>query len=234
MRKGNETRERILDIAEAAVLAKGFGATSIDEIIAEAGITKSGFFYHFKDKNELARGLLSRYGQRLDQLLADIFGRAGELSDDPLQRLLIGLTLFAEHMAAMPGGHPGCLVATMSYQDRLFDREVRGMVTGDRARVERPLPRAWSTTSSPSTRRASRSTPSRLARSHRLRDRRRHHHEQGAGRTRRAARADADGAQLREDAVPVRRGSGGAARGRRRLIRASGGGRTPPPAAGTT
>jgi TetR/AcrR family transcriptional repressor of nem operon len=129
MRKGNETRERILDIAEAGVLAKGFGATSIDEIIAEAGITKSGFFYHFRDKNELARGLLSRYRGRLEQLLDEIFGRAAELSDDPLQRLLIGLTLFAEHMAAMPGGHPGCLVATMSYQDQLFNREVRGMVT---------------------------------------------------------------------------------------------------------
>jgi len=129
MRKGNETRERILDIAEAGVLAKGFGATSIDEIIAEAGITKSGFFYHFKDKNELARGLLSRYDRHLAQLLEEFFGRASELSDDPLQRLLIGLTLFAEYMAEMPGGHPGCLVATMSYQDRLFDREVRSMVT---------------------------------------------------------------------------------------------------------
>lgn len=129
MRKGNETRERILDIAEAGVLAKGFGATSIDEIIAEAGITKSGFFYHFKDKNELARGLLARYDRHLETLLAEIFGRAAELSDDPLQRLLIGLTLFAEHMAAMPGGHPGCLVATMSYQDQLFNREVRSMVT---------------------------------------------------------------------------------------------------------
>lgn len=128
MRKGNETRERILDIAEAGVLAKGFGATSIDEIIAEAGITKSGFFYHFHDKNELARGLLSRYRGRLEQLVDEIFGRAAELSDDPLQRLLIGLTLFAEHMAAMPGGHPGCLVATMSYQDQLFNREVRAMV----------------------------------------------------------------------------------------------------------
>lgn len=128
MRKGNETRERLLDIAEAGVLAKGFGATSIDEIIAEAGITKSGFFYHFRDKNELARGLLSRYRGRLEQLLAEVFGRAAELSDDPLQRLLIGLTLLAEHMAAMPGGHPGCLVATMSYQDQLFNREVRGMV----------------------------------------------------------------------------------------------------------
>ena len=128
MRKGNETRERILEIAEAAVLAKGFGATSIDEIIAEAEITKSGFFYHFKDKTELARGLLARYGGHLDLLIADVFGRAAELSDDPLQHLLIGLTLLAEQMAALPGGHPGCLVATMSYQDRLVDREVRAMV----------------------------------------------------------------------------------------------------------
>jgi AcrR family transcriptional regulator len=129
MRKGNETRERILDIAEAGVLAKGFGATSIDELIAEAGITKSGFFYHFKDKNELAKGLLIRYGQQNDRLLERVFGRADELTDDPLQRLLVGLNLFAEYMASLPEGHPGCLVATMSYQDRLFNREVRALVT---------------------------------------------------------------------------------------------------------
>ena len=41
MGKGSATRDRILEIAEVAVLAKGFGATSIEEIIAEAGITKS-------------------------------------------------------------------------------------------------------------------------------------------------------------------------------------------------
>lgn len=125
MRKGDATRERILEIAEAAVLAKGFGATSIEELIAEAGITKSGFFYHFKDKNELAMGLLARYEQQNDRLLSAVFGRARQLSDDPLQSFLVGLTLFAERMAAMPGGHPGCIVATMSYQDRLFDRTVR-------------------------------------------------------------------------------------------------------------
>src|SRR5690606_32206766 len=96
MRKGMATRERILVIAEAAVLAKGFGATSIDELIAEAGITRSGFFYHFRDKNELARGLLERYERQNEQFLAAIFGRARELSDDPLQSFLIGLTLFAE------------------------------------------------------------------------------------------------------------------------------------------
>jgi TetR/AcrR family transcriptional repressor of nem operon len=129
MRKGDATRERILEIAESAVLAKGFGATSIEELIAEAGLTKSGFFYHFKDKNELALGLLQRYEGQNDRLLDQVFGRARQLSDDPLQSFLIGLTLFSERVAALPGGHPGCIVATMSYQDRLFDRAVRAEVT---------------------------------------------------------------------------------------------------------
>lgn len=128
MRKGDATRERILEIAEAAVLAKGFGATSIEELIAEAGLTKSGFFYHFKDKNELARGLLNRYEQQNNRLIESVFGRGRELSEDPLQAFLIGLNLFAERTAALPEGHPGCIVATMSYQDRLFDRDVRAMV----------------------------------------------------------------------------------------------------------
>jgi TetR/AcrR family transcriptional repressor of nem operon len=110
------------------VLAKGFGATSIEELIAEAGLTKSGFFYHFKDKNELARGLLNRYEQQNNRLIESVFGRGRELSEDPLQAFLIGLNLFAERTAALPNGHPGCIVATMSYQDRLFDRDVRALV----------------------------------------------------------------------------------------------------------
>jgi AcrR family transcriptional regulator len=60
-RKGEDTRGRILDAAEASVLEKGFAATSIEELIAAVGITKSGFFYHFKDKGELAKALLTRY-----------------------------------------------------------------------------------------------------------------------------------------------------------------------------
>ncbi len=44
-----------------AVLAKGFAVTSIEEIITAVGITKSGFFYHFADKGDLAKALLQRY-----------------------------------------------------------------------------------------------------------------------------------------------------------------------------
>ncbi len=39
-----DTKERLMDAAEAAILDKGFAATSIEELIVEVGITKSGFF----------------------------------------------------------------------------------------------------------------------------------------------------------------------------------------------
>jgi TetR/AcrR family transcriptional regulator, transcriptional repressor for nem operon len=128
-RKGSDTRERILDVAEAAVLEKGFAATSIEELIAAVAITKSGFFYHFKDKNELAKALLVRYVEREDALFDDLFHRADELNEDPLHGFLVGLKMMSELMADLPNGHPGCLVASFCYQDRLFDKEVRDLNT---------------------------------------------------------------------------------------------------------
>lgn len=122
--KGAATRMRILEIAQTSVLAKGFAATSIEELIAAAGITKSGFFYHFKDKNELARAMVRRYVAENDDIFDNIFGRAQELTDDPLQAFLLGLKLLAELTRDLPGGHPGCLIASICYQERLFDREV--------------------------------------------------------------------------------------------------------------
>jgi len=124
MRKGERTRQQILEIAESAVLQKGFGGTSIDELVAEANITKSGFLYHFRDKNQLALALVKRYIDNDRIILDEIFTRAADLSDDPLQRLLIGLKLLAELLDNIENGHPGCMVATVCYQERLFDTEV--------------------------------------------------------------------------------------------------------------
>ena len=126
-RKGSETREKFLDIAESAVLEKGFAATSIEELIAAAEITKSGFFYHFKDKNTLAKALLQRYLEREEGILNELFERADQLHEDPLHGFLIGLKLFAELLSDLPTTHPGCLVASYCYQDQLFDEEVRNL-----------------------------------------------------------------------------------------------------------
>jgi TetR/AcrR family transcriptional regulator, transcriptional repressor for nem operon len=126
-RRGAETRERLLDLAEASVLAKGFAATSIEELIAGASITKSGFFYHFKDKSDLAKALLLRYLARDEILLDDLFRRADELNDDPLHGFLVMLKLFAEMMTDLPATHPGCLAASFCYQDQLFNQEIRDL-----------------------------------------------------------------------------------------------------------
>ena len=126
-RRGTDTRERILDAAESSVLEKGFAATSIDELIVAVGITKSGFFYHFKDKGVLAEALLQRYIEQEDALFDDLFRRADELNEDPLHGFLVGLKMLSEMLADLPGGHPGCLVASYCYQDRLFDRKVRDL-----------------------------------------------------------------------------------------------------------
>jgi TetR/AcrR family transcriptional repressor of nem operon len=125
-----DTRARILEVAEAAVLAKGFASTSIEEIIAAVGITKSGFFYHFRDKAALAKGLMLRYLEHDRRVLDDIFARGDELNDDPLHGFLVGLKLFAEMLANMTEVHPGCLVASFCYQDQLFNREIRELNAG--------------------------------------------------------------------------------------------------------
>jgi TetR/AcrR family transcriptional regulator, transcriptional repressor for nem operon len=127
--KGEATRRRLLDAAQRAILEKGFTATSIDELIAECGLTKGGFFYHFKDKNDLAKALLRRYIAEDEAVYDRIFGQARDLVDDPLQVFLLGLRLLADVMGDMPKGHPGCVVAVSCYYERMFDRELRQINT---------------------------------------------------------------------------------------------------------
>jgi len=125
--KGERTRARILDVAYDSIVHKGFAATSIDELVEAAGITKSGFFYHFKDKNDLARQLLERFLAEDNEILDTLERRARALADDPLQSFLIFLNLYAEMMDEMPTLHPGCLVAMVTYQEQMFDAAVREM-----------------------------------------------------------------------------------------------------------
>jgi len=125
--KGERTRERILDVAYDAIVQKGFAATSLEELVEAAGITKSGFFYHFRDKNDMARQLFERFLAEDEAIIDTLDKRSRELSDDPLQSLLIFLNLYAQMMDDMESLHPGCMVATVTYQERLFDAEMKRM-----------------------------------------------------------------------------------------------------------
>lgn len=123
--KGERTRGKILDAAYEAIIRKGFAGTSIDELVEATGLTKSGFFYHFKDKGDLARQLLVRFLAEDDAVIEALKARAEQLVDDPLQQFLLFLNLYAEMADEMDALHPGCLVAAIVYQEQVFDAEVR-------------------------------------------------------------------------------------------------------------
>ena len=125
--KGEKTRERLLDVAYQSIVQKGFAATSIEELVEAAGITKSGFFYHFRDKNDMARQLFDRFLDEDEGIVDTLAARARELSDDPLQSFLIFLNLYAQMMDDMEALHPGCMVATVTYQERIFDPAIKQM-----------------------------------------------------------------------------------------------------------
>jgi AcrR family transcriptional regulator len=123
--KGAATRARIMDLAYARIIDKGFAATSIEELVEAGGLTKSGFFYHFRDKNDLARQLMERFIVEDETLLDGLEERARELHEDPLHAFLIFLKLYAEVMEQMLQTRPGCLVASVVSQDSSFDSRVR-------------------------------------------------------------------------------------------------------------
>ena len=67
-----DTRERILDAAEARLLASGPGGLVLDAIAADAGVSKGGLLYHFGSKEALVSGLCDRMLAGFDRVLVDL------------------------------------------------------------------------------------------------------------------------------------------------------------------
>jgi len=61
MRAPHESKTKLLDAALKVVRTKGYSATRIEDICAEAGLTKGSFFHHFKSKDDLAMAAVAHY-----------------------------------------------------------------------------------------------------------------------------------------------------------------------------
>ncbi|MEM7759596.1 MAG: TetR/AcrR family transcriptional regulator [Cyanobacteria bacterium P01_A01_bin.40] len=127
-KRKNQTRERILANAEELILRQGFAGTSIDNILTATEITKGAFFYHFKNKAELARVLVERYATRDWEMFAQFLRRADELSDDPLQSMLIFLKLFEEFIDGLNEPLAGCVFASYIYESEQFDEGIKQFI----------------------------------------------------------------------------------------------------------
>ena len=127
-RNGTATRNKILDQAEAMILDQGYAATSIDKLVAQAGVSKGSFFHHFETKAALAYTLVERFARSDLDLLAENRARAEKLSRDPLQQVLILIGLYQEMMEALTEPYPGCLFASYIYEANLFDEHTLAVI----------------------------------------------------------------------------------------------------------
>jgi TetR/AcrR family transcriptional regulator, transcriptional repressor for nem operon len=105
----HESKTRILDAAMQAIRAKGYAATTVDDVCAAAGLTKGSFFHHFKSKEELALAAIAHFDAMAEGLFAQAPYRA---LADPLDRLLG----YVDFRAAILGGELyeyTCLLGTL-------------------------------------------------------------------------------------------------------------------------
>src|SRR2546421_3595839 len=76
------SREKILLVSREQFYRNGYLATSVDDIIAEAKVSKSNFYYHFKSKEDLGIEVLQErreeFAAELDRLLAADVGTPRE------------------------------------------------------------------------------------------------------------------------------------------------------------
>jgi len=104
------TREKILDAAEAEMLAKGYSATTVDEVCDLAGVSKGSFYHFFPSKEDLGLALLDAFFERNRMVL----GQIPEAPDDPRRRAIA----LANHLMASAGTvwGGGCLLGAFALE----------------------------------------------------------------------------------------------------------------------
>jgi TetR/AcrR family transcriptional regulator, transcriptional repressor for nem operon len=126
-RDGNQTRERILRVAERLMTDQGYGATSVDQVIAEAHSSKGAFFHHFSSKTDLAVQLVERY------VAADLAHLEAGLSAtahiaDPTARVLAFVRHYEEGAEELMAEQTGCLYATVLAERSFTGTEINDQV----------------------------------------------------------------------------------------------------------
>jgi TetR/AcrR family transcriptional regulator, transcriptional repressor for nem operon len=81
----HQSKAKLLDAALRVVRAKGYNATTVDDLCDAAGVSKGSFFHHFKTKEELAISAAAHFGAMADRLFS---GAPYRTARDPRDRVL--------------------------------------------------------------------------------------------------------------------------------------------------
>jgi TetR/AcrR family transcriptional regulator, transcriptional repressor for nem operon len=117
----HDSKTKLLDSALNVIRAKGYAATTVDDICHKAGVTKGSFFHHFKSKDELALAAAAHWGTMTEGFFASA---PYHHSKDPLERLLG----YVDFRASILGGElPDytCLLGTLVQETYATHPDIR-------------------------------------------------------------------------------------------------------------
>lgn len=127
-------RAKLLDAALALLRAKGYAATSVEDLCRAAGVTKGAFFHHFASKEDLGVAAVRRWSETTGQMFASASYHARK---DPLDRVLGYLDYRRELLAGEVSGFT-CLAGTIvqeTYGSSLAIRAACDAAIGDHAQT---------------------------------------------------------------------------------------------------
>ena len=86
------TTAALLDAARELFAQDGYAATSLDAVVARAGVTKGALYHHFEGKRDLFAAVFARENERLLGAIVTAYGREA----DPWDALEAGCRAFLE------------------------------------------------------------------------------------------------------------------------------------------
>ncbi len=70
--KYNDTRQKTIEIGTQIILAKGYHAVGLQEILTAAGVPKGSFYHYFRSKEDFGIAIVEYYGRLRSEMMAPI------------------------------------------------------------------------------------------------------------------------------------------------------------------
>lgn len=136
MRKGEQTREHIIEQAAGLFNRKGFAGASLSDVMEATGLKKGGIYRHFGSKEELAAEAFSFAADRMAARFAAAL--EGKRTAPERLRAVIGVYVGVPLDPPVPGGCPVLSAAVESdFDGSPLRGRVREAMDGLRALVRR-------------------------------------------------------------------------------------------------
>ncbi len=93
-KRGEATRNKILEAAEREIGGKGFSDASISSITTAAGVGQGTFYIYFDSKEEILRALVTNYSKTIRHILTE----AASSGATRLEKERLGLKAFIDYV----------------------------------------------------------------------------------------------------------------------------------------